>query len=136
MTLQEAIATQPAWLTWWLNWMMVGAFILPVALFIWRETRIAAIATILTGVASAFGVSMLYDMLGYVKILGLPHIFFWTPLALYLLVVLRRDDVPKYARWIVMVVLATIVVSLAFDYTDAVRYILGERAPLVTAPEG
>ena len=29
-----------------------------------------------------------------------------------------------------MVVLATILISLAFDYTDVLRYLIGERTPL------
>jgi hypothetical protein len=55
MTLEEAIAQQPAWVGYWL-----------------------------------------YDRMGYVKLLGLPHIVVWTPLAIYLVVLLRRDDLPMW----------------------------------------
>jgi hypothetical protein len=37
---------------------------------------------------------------------------------------------PRWPRRIIAVVLATIAVSLAFDYVDALRYLLGERTPL------
>jgi hypothetical protein len=131
MTLPEAIATQPAWISYWLNWMMVGAFILPLALLIWRQTRLVAVAAIVAGVLAALGTGWIYDRLGYVKLLGLPHIILWTPLAIYMIVLLRRGGLPKYARWIMLVVLATILISLAFDYTDTLRYFLGDRASRV-----
>jgi hypothetical protein len=103
---------------------------LPIALLIWRQSRIAAVATIVTSAAGAFGVQWLYSHLGYVKLLGLPHIVLWTPLAYYLFVQVRRGDMPPWPRRIMMVVLATIMISLAFDYADIVRYALGERTPL------
>jgi len=133
MTLQEAIAQQPAWIGYWLKWLVFGAFILPLMLLIWRQTRIAAVAAIVAGVAGAFATGWLYDQMGYVKLLGLPHIVVWTPLAVYLFMLLKRPDVPAWPKRIIVVVLATILISLAFDYADVARYQLGERAPLVKA---
>ena len=129
MTLEEAIAQQPQWISWWLNWMLFAAFALPFALFIWRQSRIAALATIAASVAGGLSVGWLYDQLGYVKLLGLPHVIFWTPLAIYLFLQIRRADMPKWPKRIMMVTLATIVISLAFDYTDVVRYLIGEQTP-------
>ncbi|MGB3147674.1 MAG: hypothetical protein WBA91_07950 [Paracoccaceae bacterium] len=134
MTLEEAIAQQPAWISYWLNWLLIGAFILPLTLFIWRPTRIAAAATIAAGVAGGIGTGWLYDNMGYVKLLGLPHIIVWTPLVIYLIALLRRADLPKPARWVLLVVVASILGSLAFDYTDVIRYALGERTPLAMPP--
>ena len=129
MTLEDAIAQQPMWISVWLNWMLVGAFILPLTLFIWRQTRLLAALTLITGVLSAVSVSYLYDTMGYVKLLGLPHIILWTPLAIFMIHKLR-GDLPKYARWIILIVLATILISLAFDYTDVIRYFLGNTTAL------
>ena len=130
MTLEQAIAQQPAWVGYWLYWLLFGAFVLPLTLLVWRQSRIAGVAAIVAAVVAGFGVGWLYDQMGYVKLLGLPHIVAWTPLAIYLFVQIRRDDMPRWPRRIMVVVLATILVSLAFDYTDAVRYLLGERTPL------
>ena len=127
MTLEQAIAQQPAWIGYWLNWLLFSAFILPLVLLIWRQTRIAAIVTVATGIAGAFSIGWLYDKLGYVKLLGLPHIVFWTPLAVYLVMLMRRADMPVWPRRILAVVLASILVSLVFDYVDVLRYLLGER---------
>jgi hypothetical protein len=129
MTFDQAIAQQPAWVGYWLNWLLFGAFILPLALLIWRQSRIAAIATIVTSITGAFGVNWLFGWMGYVKLLGLPHIVLWTPLAYYLFVQIKRDDMPAWPKRIIVVVLATILISLAFDYADVLRYALGERMP-------
>ncbi len=129
MTLQDAIAHQPLWVRLWLNWLLFGAYALPMALLIWRQTRIAGIAGIVAGVVGGLGVGWLYEQLGYVKLLGLPHIIAWTPLAIYMAMQLKRPDLPRWPRWIMIVVLETIIVSLAFDYSDALRYALGERTP-------
>jgi hypothetical protein len=129
MTLDEAIAQGPAWLKLWLNWLVFAAFILPAALLIWRQTRRVGIAAIAAGMIGAGLVMLMYERFGYVKLLGLPHIIVWTPLVIYIGVLLR-GELPKIARGIMIVILATIVISLAFDYTDVLRYILGERTPL------
>ncbi len=133
MTLQEAIVQQPMWVQWWLYWLVAGTLIAPLGLLIWRQARIAGIATILASLVGGFGVQLLFDRMGYVKLLGLPHIVLWTPLAIYLILLLRRA-LPTYARWLVWLILATILISLAFDYTDALRYLLGNRAPHAAAP--
>lgn len=128
MTLSEAIAQQPQWVQYWLNVLIFGIVLLPITLLIWKQTRLTAIVTIAASVLAGFGVSWLYDRLGYVKLLGLPHIVLWTPLAMYLYGQIRRQDMPMRPRRILIVVLAVFLVSLAFDYVDVARYVLGERA--------
>lgn len=130
MTFDQAVALQPAWVGYWLNWLLFGAFVLPAALLIWRQSRIAGIATIIASVAGGFAVNWLFGRMGYVKLLGLPHIILWTPLAYYLFIQMRRADMPAWPKRIIAVVLATILISLAFDYADVLRYALGERTPL------
>ncbi|MGB3278405.1 MAG: hypothetical protein WBA92_04345, partial [Pseudorhodobacter sp.] len=102
MTLEEAIAQRPLWLHLWLNWLLIGAFILPLTLLIWRPTRLAGIAAIVASVIAAVSVMQMYEQMGYVKLLGLPHIIVWTPLAVYLIGLLRKD-LPKIARGVVLV---------------------------------
>ena len=135
MTFDQAVALQPLWVQYWLKWLLFGAFILPLALLIWRQSRLTAVAAIVAGVASGFATNWLFNNLGYVKLLGLGHIPFWTPLAIYLFYQIRRADMPQWPRRIIMVVLATLTISLAFDYVDVARYLLGERA-VATAPAG
>ena len=129
MSFIEAMAAQPTWVTIWLNWMGFGAFLLPLALFIWRETRLTALIIALTHTLNGFAVVYLFNTLGYVKLLGLPHLIFWGPLLWYLLRQLNAEDLPKAARTILWILTITLPISLAFDLVDTVRYAFGERTP-------
>ncbi|MEY1556117.1 hypothetical protein AB3Y40_10835 [Yoonia sp. R2331] len=138
MTLTEAMNTfGPAWLQYWLPVLFVGAFVLPLALFIWRETRMAAVFCIVASFGAAFAIDMLFQQMGYVKLLGLPHIILWTPLAIYLWRLISKGNAPRAARVTMGIVLTVITISLAFDYVDVARFALGERAPAtIPAQEG
>ena len=127
MSLQEAITHQPLWVQLWLDWLLFAGIALPLSLFIWKKTRLAAAASLVTSVVVGFGVIWVYSQMGFVKLLGLSHIIFWTPLAIYFFLILRSGNLPPWPRWIMTVVLVTLVISLAFDYTDFVRYSLGNR---------
>jgi hypothetical protein len=130
MTLSEAIAQQPQWVQYWLYVLLFGILVLPLALLIWKQTRLTAVITIAASVIAGLGVSWIFDRLGYVKLLGLPHIILWTPLVLYLFGQIKREDMPTWPKRIMMVVLAVFVVSLMFDYVDVVRYVLGDRGAI------
>jgi hypothetical protein len=70
----------------------------------------------------------LYSQIGYSRLLGLAHVIFWTPVLVYLV---RRHAQWRVGqtlsgKWIVLSVMV-LTVSLAFDYTDVIRWILGER---------
>jgi hypothetical protein len=125
MTLSEAITQQPLWVQYWLYVLVFCILVLPLPLLIWKQTRITAVVIIAASLLAGFGVSWIYDRLGYVKLLGLPHIILWTPLVWYLWRQIKRGDMPVWPRRIIMVVMAVLVVSLAFDYVDVARYLLG-----------
>ncbi|MGB3246298.1 MAG: hypothetical protein WBB25_17320 [Sulfitobacter sp.] len=130
MSFPEAIAAQPAWVGVWLNVLFLGAFILPLALLVWKPSRVSGIATLLGSVLAGALITWMYGTLGYVKLLGLPHIVIWTPLVFFLIAQARRAGMPVWPRRIIWLIVATLLVSLAFDYTDVIRYLLGERTPM------
>ena len=132
MTLNEAMAAHgPDWLGIWMPILFGGAFILPLILLIWKPTRLAAIVTVLASFLGALTTNVLYSKMGYVKLLGLPHIIFWTPLVIYLFTLMRKPAVGKIPSGIIAVVSVVILISLAFDYTDVIKYLLGDRAAAV-----
>ncbi|WP_415403280.1 hypothetical protein [Tateyamaria sp. SN3-11] len=131
MTFNEAMALQPTWVQLWLNILFFGAFVLPLALLIWRETRLAAVLTVLASVAAAVSINWLYAQMGYVKLLGLPHLIFWGPVVVYLWRLQGQGHVRLWPRRIIWVVVAIICVSLAFDAVDVIRWLLGERTPTI-----
>ena len=131
MTFNEAMALQPMWVQLWLNILFFGAFVLPLALLIWRETRLAGVVTVLASVAAAVSINWMYVQMGYVKLLGLPHLIFWGPVVVYLWRLQGRGHVRLWPRRIIWVVVAIICVSLAFDAVDVIRWLLGERSPTI-----
>ncbi len=130
MTLSQALETQPPWVQYWNYFMVFCIVLVPLSLLIWKQSRLVAVIVIAASLLAGFGVFRIFGALGYVKLLGLPHIIVWTPLVWFLFRQIKRNDMPVWPRRIMLVVLAVFVVSLAFDYVDVVRYVLGERTPL------
>ena len=130
MTFNEAVALQPAWVQIWLNILLFGVFLLPLSFLFWRQSRLAGIVTLAAAALGAGGVFWLYAQLGYVRLLGLPHILLWTPAAIYLWSQIRRADMPAWPRRLISISLVVIVISLAFDVADVGRWLLGEREAL------
>ncbi|MCL6283813.1 hypothetical protein M3P21_09760 [Ruegeria sp. 2012CJ41-6] len=127
------VAQQPMAIQIWLNVLLVGAFVLPCVLLIWRQSRIAGAVTLGCSVLAAIGVIGIFSQLGYVRLMGLGHILFWTPIAVYLFRQQARLGMPTVPIWIMRAILLVITISLIFDYVDLVRYILGDRTPLPPA---
>jgi hypothetical protein len=131
MTLEEAMALQPQWVVIWVYVLVAGAFVAPVVLLIWKASRKAGIITLIASLLAGFGVQMMFYAMGYVKLLGLPHLILWVPIVVFLMAQQARGDMPNWPRRIIWFIIAIICISLAFDFIDVVRWVLGERAPLV-----
>ena len=125
------MALQPTWVGIWLNFLLAGAFVAPLLLLIWKSSRKAGIVTLLSSVIAAFGVQYMFNAMGYVKLLGLPHLVLWVPTVVFLTAQQSRGDMTIWPRRIIWLIMTVICISLAFDIVDVVRWILGERAPLV-----
>lgn len=135
MTLEEHVAAGPLWIQWWIMWMTI--INLAVVLFVvrWSDGRIRfghieAYAIIAAIVAIAIFMHWLFHEFGYVRLLGLGHIPFWTPLAIFIIARLDLHPIRSVFGIYLRIFLATIVVSLVFDYTDVARWLMGERAPM------
>lgn len=117
------IAAGPAWVEAWVNFMGV-VFLLAVPFaFVRIEARWALVVMALS-LPAMLG---LYASVGFVRLLGIVHVVLWTPFAVYLW---RRRDTWRVretlaGKWVTLL-FATILISLAFDYSDVVRYFLGD----------
>lgn len=131
MSFEDAMTTQPQWVQWWVTWMGIAMVATMIVLVFSKATRRDALVILLTTIAMYFAMMWLYDQLGLVRLLGIVHVVFWTPLAIYLWYRLNDPAIVTPFRQIIWVFLTTIVISLAFDYTDVVRYALGERGSMV-----
>lgn len=122
---QADIARQPEWVRHWLNVMVVVLGGLSAAFSFVRVEARWVLAGFLLGAATMLA---LYSQIGYSRLLGIAHVVFWTPLLIYLLHRRRHWRVKQTwaGKWI-LAAAATLTISLAFDYTDVARWMLGER---------
>jgi hypothetical protein len=132
MSLNEAMAEfGPSWLQIWIPILFLGAFISPLVLLIWPKTRMIGAISFAASLIAAVLLDYMYKQLGYVKLLGLPHIIAWTPLIIFLILQLRRNDFPVWPTRILKFIVVIIGISLVFDYVDVIRYFLGNTTALV-----
>lgn len=118
----EHILRYPAWLQAWIVWL---GLVNTAAVFFLRHVQARWALAAFGG--AAMMMSTLLELNGFNRLLGLAHVVFWTPLVVYL--VRQRPHLGPDARfraW-VTTLLATNITSLAVDYCDVARYLLGDR---------
>ena len=119
------------WLTVWFYWMAFAIAVTPLVLIFSKATRLDAFIVFFTNLAMFAGMSWVYDQMGYVRLMGIVHVILWTPLFIYLVLRAKNGEMPLPCRLVMWMFAATLAVSLMFDYTDTVRYILGERESMI-----
>jgi hypothetical protein len=114
------VEKQPLWVQIWLN--ILGAVNIAAVFFIFKSR----LAWIVAGAIalSFFGIMYLYSEFGYVRLLGLPHIVFWTPMLLYFWKIVPGLE-PSLLKKYLFLVMGINFISLLFDYVDVARYFLG-----------
>ncbi len=131
MSFEEASALLPVWVQYWMNFIVAVPIVSVIVFLFSKVTRFDALVTFLL-TALAFGATiLLYNQFGMVRLLGLGHVIFWTPLAIYLLQRLRSNPPPRFLAAVMTLMLITLVAALAFDYYDVLRWLLGERASII-----
>ncbi len=115
----------PQWVYYWVNFMGL-VFVLSLPFAIKRvEARWVAIATLVVAPIIMFS---LYHKFGYQRVLGWGHIIAWTPVLIYLW--------KRRAGWqvketlsgkYILLVFTVMMISIAFDITDVVRYAVGAK---------
>jgi len=133
MSFADAVETLPPAIRLWVLWLTVWMVLAPLAMMAWRETRVPGRVTLGVNLAVAASMHLLYEHVGFVRLLGVVHLVFWTPLAVWLAMRLGRPFLPALPKIAGLVFLVSITVSLAFDAVDVARYALGERAPITDA---
>ena len=119
------------WMIAWLYWMSFAITVTPLVLILSKATRIDAVIVFATNLAMFVGMSWIYDQMGYVRLMGIVHVILWTPLFIYLVRRARNGELPLLCRIAMSMFAATLAVSLVFDYTDTIRYLLGERGSMI-----
>ena len=133
MTFEEHVALYPPLLQFWILWLMLILMVTPVLLLLSKDTRRDGLVVAGVAVLSAIAMQWLFSQVGFVRLLGAVHAVLWTPMLVYLVARFRKGAFVGFRRTAMLVFLATVVVSLVFDYADVARYLMGDRAP-VTGP--
>lgn len=127
--LNAAIALQPAWLQAWVMVLVVVNLGAALFLLVRRDgklgVRIEALAILLSFIVAGVAMSWLYEQVGYVRLLGLPHLLFWLPVYAWLVGKFRRNEFTAPFRHYLMVYFLIAGLSLTIDFVDVVRYLLG-----------
>lgn len=129
MTFVEHVALYPPLIQFWIVWLALMLAVVPVLLLVAKDTRRDGMVVAGVAVLSAIAMQWLFNQVGFVRLLGAVHVVLWTPLLAYLAMRFRKGAFTGLRRAVMSVFLATIVVSLVFDYADVARYLMGDRAP-------
>ncbi|MFQ5664861.1 MAG: hypothetical protein ACE5I7_00355 [Candidatus Binatia bacterium] len=114
---------EPAWLQMWVAWMVI----LNSASIVFLRRREAR-WVLSAWIANMIFMSILFAVNGFNRLLGLSHVLWWTPLVIYLwrrLPALERSG--AFAAWL-RILLVTDTLSLVVDFSDVIRYLLGDRS--------
>jgi len=125
-----AVAQMPQWVQIWMNILLLGAFAAPLSLLFWRQSRVAGIVAFVSSVLGATIIMSLFQVYGMVRLLGLGHIL-WFGTIWYLMGQRARADMPAWPKKIMLVIICVMAISLVFDTLDVIRWIAGDRAPIV-----
>ena len=129
--LDAALATEPLWLQAWVMLLVITH--VTALLFVVRRRpegglaiRPEPVAIVLSFLAAGVAMSWLYQQVGYVRLLGLPHLVFWGPVWAWVLH--RRHDLGARTPFAIYVRAYLLVAgtSLVIDLVDVIRYLAGD----------
>lgn len=116
------ILAEPLYLQIWIFWLIV---INTACLFFLRHAEARWVLAAWLG--NIVLMTVLFEMNGYNRLLGLSHIVFWTPLLIHLHRRRERLEGERLFDGWVRTLLVTNGLSLVIDYVDAVRYLFGDH---------
>lgn len=71
---------------------------------------------------------VIYTRLGFVRLLGIGHVF-WIPMLIWFVSAMPDRQADPALYWWVVMLIAFNATSLIVDAADVIRYLRGERAP-------
>ena len=131
MSFEEQAALLPLWVQIWMNVLVTVVPLCIIIMIVFRETRRAGLWALGLTVLSFVGTVLLHRQLGMVRLLGLSHVVFWTPLVVIMIRRIREGISGLVPRLAAVLAVAIIVAALIFDYADVARWLLGERGSIV-----
>ncbi len=121
----------PQWVQIWMDIIAIVLVITTVTLLVGKLTRPLGLYVLGTAVATLIIMISMHAQMGMVRLLGVVHIVFWTPMIIYIWRRLRNDPPGKIHSAAMAILMIVCFVALVFDYYDVARYLFGQRAPIV-----
>lgn len=130
LTLGEAMATEPNWLQAWVL-VLVVTHLAAVFFVAYRKegkwlVHYESLAIVASFMASGAFMNWLYGQVGYVRLLGLAHLVFWTPAFVWILTRRKAIGFDSLFGKYIAVYLVVAGVSLGIDLVDVIRYFIGD----------
>lgn len=128
---QDVMTRSPEWVLIWLQ-VLVGTLSISILFGLFRHEARAIVFGTLMGMAM---VIVIYGQFGFTRILGVGHILFWTPTLFYMVSLQGTAAVSRtwFGRWLWLAIIV-MGASLVLDYSDLIRYMLGERDVIAVVP--
>ncbi len=133
--LSAAIASSASWVQMWVQILVVVN--IAAVLFVLKKKertlsiRIEAVAIVASFILAGAMMAWMYGQIGFVRLLGLPHLVFWLPVYIWLLLKFRRGEFGPPFKYYLLLYFLIAGISLVIDVSDVTRYLLGERQPLL-----
>lgn len=132
--LGAAIAASANWVQIWVQ-ILVVVNLAAVFFILTRKdgkfsVRIEAIAIVVSFFLAGAMMTGMYTQIGFVRLLGLPHLIFWLPVYVWLLVKFRRGVFSSPFKYYLLLYFLIAGMSLVIDLADVTRYLIGERQSL------
>lgn len=127
----DLLTRSPDWVLIWLQ-VLVGTLSVSILFSLFRHEARAILFGVVMGMLMTI---VIYSQFGFTRILGVGHILIWTPTLFYMVSLQGTASVARtwFGRWLWLAILV-MAVSLAFDYYDLARYMVGDR--IVIEPAG
>jgi hypothetical protein len=120
----KSFRAMPAWVQIWVAFLLVP--INMAAIFFIDQPSGVLIAILAIGAMMLNVPVMFYDR-GFSKLMAFPHLIPWTILILWIAFA-RPTGTAGYGTYL-WILLATNIISLAFDFPDALKWWKGDREP-------
>tara|TARA_B110000444_G_scaffold252260_1_gene281291 strand:+ start:1162 stop:1563 length:402 start_codon:yes stop_codon:yes gene_type:complete len=124
------MASEPLWLQAWIMLLVIAnlaaiPFVLTKVEGAWRFRK-ECLAIVVSFMVAGMQMNWMYSTFGYVRLLGLAHLIAWTPAFVYVLMRRKELDMSMVFAKYLHFYLVVAGISLAIDFVDVVRYLLGD----------
>jgi len=113
----------PGWVQVWMVFLLIP--INMASLFFINEPKGMLIA-FLANIGMLLNIPVMFYDRGMSKLMSIPHLLPWT--VLVLLIIFRRPEATGLYSTFLWALLVVNLISLAFDYVDALKWLKGDRA--------